>query len=118
MISQDEIDTGTRKVREPGKRATAAVRRATGLGIKQGIRRRHPKYVLGQYKTIREQTTKIQSAWEKALVDEDERVHLDKDYQWTPETSLMSNQMGVVTTALDNYAKSKFKLEKTHIVGV
>ena len=118
VVSQDEIDTGTRKVREPSRWQFNIKRKNTGLAIKQGVRRRHPDHVLHQFQTISSQTEKAESVWEKALVNEDERVHLDKEYRWNPDTSLMSNQMGVVKTALDNYAKSKYKLEQTHIVGV
>ena len=74
--------------------------------------------MLNQFSAIKHGTTQAQTKWEKSLLDEDERVKLDDEYKWTPDTSLMTNQMGVVRTALENFTKSKGKLKNTHIIGV
>lgn len=118
MTTQDEIDTGTRKVREPSHWQQATLKRSRGFDIKQGIRRRHPKQTLSQFKAITNDTEKAESVWEKAFEDEEKRATVDQQYSWNGNTSLMTNQMGVVTAALDNYKQSKGKLERVTIVGV
>ena len=118
IASQDEIETGARKVREGSRWQQSTTRRNLGFSIRQGVRRRHPNKVLNQYATVAKETKNANSVWEKALMDENERATLDKEYEWHGDGRLMANQMGVVKLALDNYEKSKYKLERAHIVGV
>jgi hypothetical protein len=119
LVTQDEIDTGTRKVREPSHWQQATLKQSHAFGIKQGIRRRHPKETLSRFQAITGQTEKAESLWEKAFQEEEERPQLDKQYKWNnKDTSLMTNQMGVVTAALDSFKRSRGKLERTTIVGV
>lgn len=119
LVAQDEIDTGTRKVREPSHWQQTAIKRDHTFSIKQGIRRRHPNETLSRFQAITGQTEKAESVWEKAFQDEEKRPQLDKQYKWNnKEAALMTNQMGVVEHALDSFKRSKGKLERTTIVGV
>ena len=118
LAAQDEIDTGTRRVREPSHWQQATLKRQRGFGIQQGIRRRHPQNTLSRFEVITGGTEKAESLWEKAFDDEEDRAKVDTQYTWNGSTSLMTNQMGVVKAALDNYTKSKGKLERVTIVGV
>lgn len=118
LAAQDEIDTGTRRIREPSHWQQATLKRQRGFDIKQGIRRRHPQNTLSRFGAITDNTDKAESVWEKAFEDEEERAKVDQQYAWNGSTSLLTNQMGVVKAALDNYTKSKGKLERVTIVGV
>jgi len=84
--------------------------------IKQGKRRRHPDTVLNQFQTIVKQTSNASSAWEKALMHEQQRILIPPEYKAKDE-GMVANQVGVVTTALDNYVKSKAKFERVSPVG-
>lgn len=87
------------------------------FAIKQGIRRRHPDRVLAQFAQILKETTNASSAWEKAIMHEQQRVEVPSEYK--PDTeSFLANQTGLVTTALDNYVRSKGKFERTVLAGV
>ncbi len=118
IINQDEIDTGTRKVREPSAWQMSAQRKTTFLGIRQGKRRRNPANVLNSYKVIADQTTNAQSVWEKSLLEENEKQKLPIEYSTKPDTSLLTNQFGVANTSFNNFTKSKYKLDKLHVRGV
>lgn len=118
IANQDEIDTGTRKVREPSRWQRKATRRTRGLSIKQGTRRRHPNQVLHNFATVSHDTKAVESQWEKALTDETDRQALPTEFEWKPDTALMANQMGLVKTAMSNFAKSKYKLSMQLPVGV
>ena len=86
------------------------------LQIKQGKRRRHPDRVLHQFQVIKQETDSANSVWEQALLHEQERTEIPMDYK-TKDGGMVSNQMGLVTTALDNYTRSKGKLERVTPVG-
>lgn len=83
--------------------------------IKQGKRRRHPDTVLAQFATIKKETTNANSVWEQALLHEQARIEVPAEYKASAD-GMVANQMGLATTALENYTKSKGKLER--IVGV
>jgi hypothetical protein len=87
------------------------------LSISQGVRRRHPDKVLHQYHTINRDTESAESQWEKALLHEDQRADVPEEYK-IKQHDMIANQMGLVTVALDNYARSKGKFSRTQIVGV
>lgn len=84
--------------------------------IKQGRRRRHPDRVLAQFEQIVEETTNAESAWEKALLHEQERTAIPQEYV-AKDNGMVANQVGLITTALDNYARSKGKFERVAPVG-
>lgn len=84
--------------------------------IRQGKRRRHPDRLLNQYQTIKEETTNANSAWEKALLHEQKRIEVPTEYK-AKDSGMVANQLGLVTTALNNYMKSKYKLERVAPVG-
>jgi hypothetical protein len=84
--------------------------------IKQGRRRRHPDRVLAQFKQIVDQTENASSAWEKALMHEQQRTEVPTDYK-AKDSGMVANQVGLVTTALDNFMKSKNKFERVAPVG-
>lgn len=84
--------------------------------IKQGRRRRHPRRVLAQFEQIVKETENASSAWEKALMHEQQRVEVPQDYK-AKDSGMVANQVGLITTALDNYMKSKGKFERVAPVG-
>jgi len=84
--------------------------------IKQGRRRRHPQRVLAQFEQIVKETENASSAWEKALMHEQQRVEVPQEYK-AKDSGMVANQVGLVTTALDNYMKSKGKFERVAPVG-
>lgn len=88
------------------------------LDIKQGWRRRHPERVLNQFTGVNSTTSSASSKWEEALLYGTKRVELPKEFHPDGDLSGMSNQLGVVTAALDNYRASKEKLKRMYLVGV
>ena len=118
-IEQQKSLTETGKVRKPDgnefhrKQMAGFMRFAT----KQGVRRRHPDRVLAQFAQIVKETSNAQSAWEQALMHEQERTEVPEEYK-TNDAGMIVNQTGLVTTALDNFTKSKGKFERTVLTGV
>ena len=86
------------------------------FNIMTGTRRRHPRYTLNQFSEITKQTSNAESAWEKALMHEQERTEIPQDFRL--KEGMIVDQVGLVTTALDNYVKSKGKFSRTHLTGV
>ncbi len=84
--------------------------------IKQGVRMRHPKRTLNQFKAIVATTTHADKAWEKALIEETERQEIDRIYR-TGSLDLMSNQLGINQVAENNFRKMKPKLGITTMIG-
>lgn len=84
---------------------------------RQGFRRRHPNTMLNQFAGVVRTTASPKMKWEQYIEAENERVQL-------PETTkkgrneYVANQMGLVETALENYVKSKEKLNAIVSVGV
>ncbi len=84
---------------------------------KQGFRRRHPSKLLGEFATVVKTNKNPKMKWEECMAAENERVQL-------PETTkkgrneYIANQMGLVQTAMENYAKSREKLSAIVPVGV
>ena len=85
--------------------------------IRQGIRRKHPLKVLSNFSTITNQTSNAESLWEKALMEDQERVEIPTEYKAT-DAHMMVNQMGLAKTALDNFTKSKGKFNRQYISGI
>lgn len=84
--------------------------------IKQGRRRRHPDRVLAQFEQIVKQTDNASSAWERALMHEQQRVEVPQEYK-ARDRGMVANQVGLVTTSIDNYIKSKSKFDRVASVG-
>ena len=118
LARQDEIETGTRKVRENTPWQRSAMRRNRMLHMRQGRRRRNPKHLLNQHLAIKRGTKNINSKWEEALMADHDREQISKEYKKIPELGLLMNQVGLVATANKNFTKSKNKLSDTHLIGV
>lgn len=113
--TQQQADTGRlHKDNQYGKANRHAWK---SFAIKQGVRRRHPTRVLSQYAQIVKETSNAESAWEKALLHEQERLDVPEEYKVT-DGGMVANQTGLVTTALDNFKRSKNKFSRTLISGV
>lgn len=84
---------------------------------RQGFRRRHPSKMLNEYAGVVKTNKNPKMKWEEFIAAENERVQL-------PETTkkgrnvYAANQMGLVQTAMENYAKSREKLSAIVPVGV
>lgn len=113
---QATTETGKRDVKSDSYSKTQE-RKYRTFNIRQGNRRRHPTRVLNQYYAVNKDTENAQSIFEKALIHEDEGSKLDKVYK--PKAhDMIADQMGIVTTALDNYVKSKKRFVRSMPVGV
>lgn len=113
---QQKVETGKYR-NETSKFHKNNLRAARGFGIKQGVRRRHPARVLQQHAAIAKETSNAESAWEKALLHEQHRIEIPEEYK-TSDGGMIVNQTGLVTTALDNYSKSRGKFSRTVLAGV
>jgi hypothetical protein len=119
-------ETGQKQAMETGRRhvdeGTSFQRNANKankmLGIQQGFRQRHPHSVLGQYDGVMKTTSTAASSWEKALLHETTRTEMPKEFRVSGDSDGMVNQVGVVTTALENYKASKGKFSRMHMIGV
>jgi len=87
------------------------------FNISQGKRRRHPDLVLHQHAALNRDTHSAETVWEKALLHDDKRAELPQEYK-PKESGMVANQMGLVTTALQNFANSKAKLTREQPTGV
>lgn len=114
---------GRQEVAEQGRETVATqinTRSAAAqqqFSIQQGVRRRHPERVLSQYAGISKETSNAESVWEKALMHEQARVEIPEEFK-AQDAEMGVNQMGLVTTALDNYTRSKGKFARQFISGV
>lgn len=113
--TQQQADTG--KLHKDNQYGKANRNAWKSFAIKQGVRRRHPTRVLSQYAQIVKETSNAESAWEKALLHEQERLDVPEEYKVT-DGGMVANQTGLVTTALDNFKRSKNKFSRTLISGV
>jgi hypothetical protein len=113
-----EMETGRRHINEGTKFQQNANRANRQLEISQGFRRRHPHRVLNQFDGIMKTTSSAAMTWEQAMIHETKRVDLPKDFRPKDDMEGMSNQVGIVSTALDNYKSSRGKFERMHLVNV
>ena len=113
-----ERETGRRQIQDGNKYQQRALRTNRGFTIQQGKRVRHPARVLNQYDAVNATTSDAGTTWEAALMHETKRVELPKEFQSKGDDEMMANQMGIVTTALDNYQASKNKLQRMHLVNI
>ena len=111
------VETGKDRVVDGNKFHRKNMAAYKQFSIKQGVRRRHPSRVLAQFAQIVKETSNASSAWEKALMHEQQRVEVPEEYK-ADSSSMTVNQTGLVTTALDNYTRSKGKFERTVLTGV
>jgi hypothetical protein len=118
MAQKNMIETGRRHVDEGTKFQQNANRADRILGISQGFRMRHPHRVLGQYDGVQKTTSTAASSYEKALLHETKRTEMPKEFKPKGDGDGMVNQVGVVSTALDNFKASKGKFARMHLVGV
>jgi hypothetical protein len=117
-VHEDEINTGKVKIDEKNRFQRNAQRDVRLFRIKQGIRKRHPDRVLHQFNGVKNTTSTASTLWEQALIHDTKRTELPQDFRPKGDIDMMTNQMGIVTTALDNYKSSRGKLERMHLVGV
>lgn len=110
MRSEDN-DIGKDRVTRPNKKGRA-------FESRQGWRRRHPTRVLNQFAGVTNTTSSASTRWEEALVHGTKRVELPEDFRPKDDMDGMTNQIGLVTAALENYKASKNKLQRLHLVGV
>lgn len=116
-ITDKHADFESGKPRHETAEQTATEQKMRTLNIRQGLRRRHPHSVLANFKAITQETTNAESAWERAMMHEQERTTLPTEYV-PGDGGMMTNQIGLVTTALDNYKQSKGKFQRTTLVGI
>lgn len=110
------VETGKDEKKDDAYSRTVE-RRNHLFNIQQGHRRRHPQRVLERYNAINDTTESAETTWEKALMHEDNRIDLPEVYK-PSDHEMVANQMGLVSAALDNYAKSKGKFTRSQVVGV
>jgi hypothetical protein len=118
LVGQQEKETGRAHVNVNDKLLNEGRRQNAQFHIKQGLRRRHPDRVLHQFKGVSNTTSKASHLFEQALLHENDRTELPQEFRPTNDSMGLTNQMGLVTTAMDNYKKSKQKLERMFLVGV
>lgn len=118
VTKNQEMETGRRHVNEGTAFQTNANSANRTLAIQQGFRRRHPHRVLGQFDGVMKTTSTAASTWEQALLHETKRVDLPKEFRPKGDGDGMVNQVGVVTTALENFKASKGKFSRFHLIGV
>ena len=93
--------------------------KAQFMYVKQGLRARHPERVLHQFEAVKATTERVDSVWEKNLMDENDRVTMPMEYNVAGEdSSMIATQLGMVSTALQNYKSSKEKLVRASIMNV
>lgn len=110
-LNNETADLGKDRVTRPNTQGRA-------LAINQGWRRRHPTRVLNQFKGVVSTTSDASSKWEEALIHDTKRVELPQEFQPQGTMDGMTNQLGIVTAAFENYKASKNKLQRLHLVGV
>lgn len=116
LTQQETTETGKDRSKDGNQFHRENLRDWRSFAIKQGVRRRHPTRVLSQYAQIVKETSNAETAWEKALLHEQERLEIPEEYKTSD--GMIANQTGLVTTALDNYKRSQNKFERTMLTGV
>lgn len=110
-LNDETADIGKDRVTRPNVKGRA-------FQIQQGWRRRHPNRVLNQFKGVMDTTSSASSKWEESLIHDTKRVELPQEFQPKEGMDGMTNQLGIVTAAFENYKASKNKLQRLHLVGV
>lgn len=112
-----EIETGKDRMTFTDPARSMLVNKQRDMYIKQGIRRRHPDRVLAQFAGIKMDTSNAESAWEQAIMHEQDRTEIPEGYR-VKGGDMIANQTGLITTALDNFQKSKNKFNRVLMPGV
>ncbi len=85
--------------------------------IKQGTRMRHPRKTLRDMQGVVEGTENAEQEMERAYMHNQQRQDIPQEYI-PKDGGMLANQVGLVTTALDNAARSKAKMSRLLPVGV
>ncbi len=94
----------------------AAVKKTTRFAIKQGFRRHHPTRTLSSYaKRLANGVPRV--SWERAFEEETKRTEIPQIFKKASDP-MIACQLGLVTTALKNYEKSRAKLSDINAIGV
>ncbi len=89
------------------------------LHIRHGVKVRHPRRVLHQHEGLQSSTDHVSTAWEKSLMHDQERINIPDEYKVKgADDGMIASQLGLVSTALDNFKQSKNKLSRVLNVGV
>ena len=114
-IQESVVESGRARVEDKTKFQRNAMQANRSFNIRQGFRRRHPQSVLHQFQGIDMSTEHANSAWERALLKEDERVDIPEEYR-SVDIQGIATQLGTVKTARENFKKSFPKLSDTWLV--
>lgn len=107
ISSQSNVESG-RDVTPKTQSQQTNEKRTKSFETLQGVRRRHPGFVLSQFAGIAQTNDTPYSNWEKAMEEENEKSSLSKVY--SSQGDQMAVQLGLVQTANENFKKSKEKL--------
>lgn len=88
------------------------------LAIKQGLRRRHPAHVLGQYNQGLFNGNNPRYKWEDAIRRSEELSKIPDVYAQANKFQEIPNQLGLVKTAHDNFKRSRERMSMCTPVGV
>ena len=118
QVSEQQIQTGTfrRETAHADSKRQSMVASRRKLGIKQGLRIRHPDDVLHRYDGVYSSSHKAASVYGANLIEEDERTVVPENAKKLGD--LAAHQLGLVTTAKKNAELHERKLESMFIVGV
>jgi len=72
---------------------------------------------LHQFAGVNDTTSEAGDLYTKSLLQDTKRSEIPKDFRVRGDADFMSNQMGLVATAFNNYKASKRKLERMYTVG-
>ncbi len=100
---------------------TSGQRRSLGQTIsfmtRLGRRRRHPESVLGQYAALYKTNNNPKTKYEQFMNEEHKRVEMPETVK-KARNIYATTQVGLVTLAAENFAKSKAKLTAISSIGV
>jgi hypothetical protein len=96
----------------------AALGNQEQFAIRNGFRRRHPNHLLNQFAAIVKTNKNPKLKYEEYIEAENERTELPEYAKKARRNDMVANQIGLVQTAVENYAKSKEKLSAMTAVGV
>lgn len=110
------VDTGRDIQSAPTTGQRRSLNKTVAFLTQQGFRRRHPLLVLHNYANVVRPNNDAHTKYEQALEDENKRVQLPAIVKKT-RNEMIANQMNLVRTAAENFAKSKTKLDAMTAVG-
>lgn len=104
---QSDLTTGQRRL----------LGSTTAFMTKQGYRRRHPLNALSEYAGLARTNVTPRTRYEQFMQETHERVQLPEIVKKS-RNEFSPNQMGLVETATENFAKSKQKLSALIPIGM